>query len=157
MTKPRIEPMDPAMERKLYLDGIALFNAREFFEAHEVWEDAWRRAAGVKRELYQGLIQCAVALEHFRRSNPRGVLTLHESYQKHLCPLPDELMGLDLGGLLAAMHAALRPVIEASPVPEKGQIAFDAETAPTIALRYDPFETGEAARLDQQARGGEAT
>ena len=31
--------MTPDTERKLYLDGIELFNAHEFFEAHEVWED----------------------------------------------------------------------------------------------------------------------
>ena len=52
---------------------IVHFNRHEFFEAHETWEDAWHMAWGIKHEFYQGMIQCAVALEHYRRSNPRGV------------------------------------------------------------------------------------
>ena len=54
--------MPPELERKLYYDGIRLFNGREFFEAHEAWEDAWHMACGIKHDFYQGLIQCAVAL-----------------------------------------------------------------------------------------------
>ena len=66
--------MEVELEKKLYLDGIALFNDHEFFEAHEVWEDIWHEAYGTKFEFYQGMIQCAVALEHYARSNPRGVV-----------------------------------------------------------------------------------
>ena len=46
------------------LRGADLFNRQQFFEAHEVWEDAWRESAGEERRYFQGLIQCAVALEH---------------------------------------------------------------------------------------------
>ena len=53
-------------------------------------------------------------------------------------------MGLDVKSFLARMHEALRPVIEANPLPEKGQIELDRARVPTIALNYDPFETGEA-------------
>ena len=45
----------------LYLKGIAFFNACEFFEAHEVWEDLWKSYAGPLRLFYKGLIQAAVA------------------------------------------------------------------------------------------------
>src|ERR687894_832257 len=70
-------PMPPELERKLYYDGITLFNEHEFFEAHEVWEDVWHMAYGLKHYYYQGLIQCTVALELYRRSNPRGVVSLY--------------------------------------------------------------------------------
>ena len=46
----------------LYLQGIAYFNACEFFEAHEVWEDLWKSYSGDLRLFYKGLIQAAVAL-----------------------------------------------------------------------------------------------
>ena len=82
-------PMPPELERKLYYDGIHLFNEHEFFEAHETWEDIWHMAYGLKHEFYQGMIQAAVALEHYRRSNPRGVVralpTLHR-------PVPSPLV-----------------------------------------------------------------
>jgi len=131
-------------ERKLYYDGIHLFNEHEFFEAHEVWEDAWHMAYGTKFEFYQGMIQCAVALEHYRRSNPRGVVSLFESYNRHFKDVPATFMGLDVKSFLARMHEVLRPVLEAKPLPERGVIELDASRAPRIELVYDPFETGEA-------------
>jgi predicted metal-dependent hydrolase len=145
--KPTDYSMPPDVERKLYYDGIQLFNDKEFFEAHEVWEDAWHMAYGLKFEFYQGMIQCAVALEHYRRSNPRGVLSLFASYNKHFKDVPDVFMGLDVKSFLQQMREVLEPVLTANPVPERGQIELDATTAPTIALQYDPFETGEAQRF----------
>src|SRR4029450_1047362 len=126
--------MDPDLERKLYYHGIALFNAHEFFEAHEVWEDIWHMAFGTKFEFYQGMIQCAVALEHFRRSNPRGVVSLFESYNRHFKDVPRVFMGLNVEQFLGKMKEALAPVLSADPLPEKGQIALDTASLPQITL-----------------------
>jgi|SRR5687768_8681308 hypothetical protein len=136
--------MTPEEEKKLYYDGIHLFNEHEFFEAHEVWEDAWHMAYGTKYEFYQGMIQCAVALEHYARSNPRGVVSLFDTYRKHFRHVPEIFMGLDVKSFLVAMHEALRPVLDAVPPPQKGEIALDYSRVPKIELRYDPFESGEA-------------
>jgi predicted metal-dependent hydrolase len=141
--------MSPDLEKKLYLDGITLFNEHEFFEAHEVWEDIWHEAYGTKFEFYQGMIQCAVALEHYARSNPRGVVSLYDSYRRHFKDVPDTFMGLDLKSFLAEMREALRPVLEANPLPQKGEIELDLSRAPRIALKYDPFETGEAMKFSR--------
>ena len=138
--------MSPDIERKLYYDGIQLFNEREFFEAHEVWEDAWHMAYGLKHSFYQGLIQCAVALEHYRRSNPRGAFSLYQTYRPKFANIPDVFMGLDVRAFLDGMEKVLRPVVTADPLPEKGKIQLDESLAPTIALNYDPFQTGEAQR-----------
>src|SRR5678815_4746602 len=118
------------LEKKLYLDGITLFNDHEFFEAHEVWEDIWHMAFGLKHEFYQGMIQCAVALEHYRRSNPRGVVSLYQSYSRHMKDVPAQFMGLDVNSFLSCMHSVLEPVITASPLPEKGQIELDLRRTP---------------------------
>ena len=138
--------MSPDLERKLYLDGIQLFNEHEFFEAHEVWEDIWHMAYGLKHDFYQGLIQCAVALEHYRRSNPRGVVSLYRSYRTKFRDVPPVFMGLDVTRFLAEMREVLRPVVEADPLPGKGEITLDPSRAPRIELLNDPFESGEAAR-----------
>ena len=144
--------MTPEEEKKLYYDGIHLFNEHEFFEAHEVWEDAWHMAYGTKYEFYQGMIQCAVALEHYARSNPRGVVSLYDTYRKHFRTVPEVFMGLDVKSFLAAMHEALRPVLEATPLPQKGEIALDYGRVPKIELKYDPFETGEAMKYSSPGR-----
>ena len=57
-----------------YLAGIVLFNAQDFFEAHEVWEDLWSETCGNEHRFYQGLIQAAVGLCQYRKvPYPRDV------------------------------------------------------------------------------------
>ncbi len=128
--------MSPELERKLYYQGIELFNEHEFFEAHETWEDVWHMAYGLKHDFYQGMIQCAVALEHYRRSNPRGVISLFASYRPKFKNLPPIFMGLDITRFLSDMHEILRPVLEANPPKQKGEIELDPHRVKKIELRY---------------------
>ena len=58
--------------------GADLFNAGEFFECHEVWEDVWNVQPPSERLFLQGLIQIAVGCEHFNRGNLRGAVALLE-------------------------------------------------------------------------------
>ncbi len=132
--------MPPERERPLYYQGIALFNGLDYFEAHEIWEEIWRLTGGLKHSFYQGLIQCAVALEHYCRSNPRGVRGLYQSYQNKFTHLPPVFMGLEIAPFLASMHSTLRPVLEAHPLPARGEIHFDPTHAPKIVLLHDPFD-----------------
>jgi hypothetical protein len=53
--------------------GVALFNAGRWWEAHEAWEGAWRAAEGAERDRWQGLILAAAALLHRERGNAHGV------------------------------------------------------------------------------------
>jgi hypothetical protein len=142
-------PMPPELEKKLYLEGIQLFNDHEYFEAHETWEEIWHMAYGLKHYFYQGMIQCSVALEHYRRSNPRGVMSLYKSYQTKFANIPPTFMGLDVNQFLAEMRETLRPVIEKDPLPERGEIELDLARVPHIELKYDPFENGEAAKFNR--------
>ena len=141
--------MTPELERKLYFEGIQLFNEHEYFDAHEAWEDVWHMAYGLKHYFYQGLIQCAVALEHYRRSNPRGVMSLYKSYQPKFEKVPPVFMGLDVAKFLGEMRETLRPVVGADPLPEKGHIELDLARTPKIKLQYDPFANGEAERYSK--------
>ena len=68
----------------LYLQGVAYFNACEFFEAHEVWEDLWKNYSGDLRLFYKGLIQAAVALHHFGNGNIRGARKVYRSSRGYL-------------------------------------------------------------------------
>lgn len=52
--------------------GVALFNAGRFWEAHEALETVWRRAPAAQRDHWQGLIQAAAALLHQSRGNTHG-------------------------------------------------------------------------------------
>ena len=39
-------------EHRLYLEGIRLFNAGDFFEAHDTWEEVWHRVQNRRREQF---------------------------------------------------------------------------------------------------------
>ena len=57
------------------IGGRLLLDGRPF-QAHEVFEDAWKAAPEPDRDLWRGLAQIAVGLTHARRGNPRGAVTL---------------------------------------------------------------------------------
>ena len=52
--------------------GILLFNNREFFQCHEVLEEAWAPKRGPRRVFLQALIHVAVGFYHCQRGNPDG-------------------------------------------------------------------------------------
>ena len=85
-----------------YRVGIRHFNAREFYDAHEVWEDVWRESHGLEKRFLQGLIQAAVALHHHSTGNVVGACSLMERARRNLGGCPEEFGEIRLGQLLAA-------------------------------------------------------
>jgi len=56
------------------LAGIALFNAAEYFEAHERLESEWLHAPRTERFFLQALIHMAVAWHHAGEGNTEGAV-----------------------------------------------------------------------------------
>jgi len=100
----------PAAYEPLYVEGIEKFNACDYFEAHEVWEELWTDYRGPSRKFYQALIQAAVALYHFGNGNLRGARKLHGSVHGYLEPYAPHHLGLDVTGFLSAFDACLAEV-----------------------------------------------
>ncbi len=86
-----------------YQVGIRHFNAREFYDAHEVWEDVWRESHGMEKRFLQGLIQAAVALHHHSTGNVVGACSLMARAHKNLAACPEEFGGIRVGELQAAL------------------------------------------------------
>ena len=95
----------------LYLRGIEYFNACDFFESHEVWEELWSDYQGPSRKFYQGLIQAAVALHHFGNGNIRGARKLYYSTRSYLEPYRPRHIGLDLEKFLQEFEQCFGEVI----------------------------------------------
>ena len=99
-------PLHPAA-----LSGLALFNAGEYFEAHEALESAWRDETGPIRELYKGILQVAVTYLHIQRGNYRGAIKVSARCQPKLETWPDNCRGVEIAQLrrdLAAVLEALQ-------------------------------------------------
>jgi hypothetical protein len=89
-----------------YAEGLQLFREQHWFEAHEVLELVWRATPqGPLRNFYQGLIQLAVSLEHWKRGNPRGAWGLWHKGRARMDGLPAEYQGIALSQLLADFQA----------------------------------------------------
>lgn len=119
-----------------YLAGVLLFNAQDYFEAHEVWEDLWSESHGDERRFYQGLIQAAVGLCHFGNGNLGGAAKLYRSSRDYMERCPSPFLGLDVAAFWARMERCFRPVLG----PEAPDRAARPEPAllPVIELTPPP-------------------
>jgi predicted metal-dependent hydrolase len=63
-------------QRSLLEQGRVAFNHGQFFEAHELWEDAWHTLGGGERLAVQGLIQIAAGLLHLQNGRRRPAARL---------------------------------------------------------------------------------
>jgi uncharacterized protein len=97
--------------------GITLFNAAQFFEAHEVLEDVWRDAPAPERKFLQGLIQVSVALVHYSRGNPIGCRSVMQRARRNLSAYPEDHGGLDLRALRKCLDQWCAAMDHARPVP----------------------------------------
>jgi predicted metal-dependent hydrolase len=109
-----------------FLAGIAHFNAGEFFEAHEVWEDLWVDCPAAERRFVQALIQAAVAVYHFSRGNFAGASRLFHSGRRYMEPYGPSHWGLAVGDFWARMESHLAPALSGG--------ATSAGPLPVIAL-----------------------
>ena len=86
--------MQSSEKEEKFERGLAHFNAREFFEAHEVWEEVWLVEGEPEKTFLQGIIQIAAAFHHYRRGNTDGAETLLAAGIVKITRFPAEHRGL---------------------------------------------------------------
>jgi hypothetical protein len=105
------------MDHSTFQRGAELFNAREYFDAHEVWEDVWRAAPAEEKRFLQGLIQVAVALHHHTRGNLEGARSLLARAHRNLSHYPDSYAGVNLAEVRAAITQCQQALRDGAPLP----------------------------------------
>ena len=96
----RATSVDDPFER-----GIAHFNAREFFEAHEAWEQIWLRAPAAEKAFLQGIIQISAAFHHYAHGNLRGAESLIQAGIAKIRNYPASYRGIDVARLVGEAEA----------------------------------------------------
>lgn len=81
--------------------GIRQFNREEWFACHETLEALWLKETGDVRNFYQGIIQIAIALHHWRNGNFGGSLSLLAGGRGYLLRVPEVCLWVDVAGLIA--------------------------------------------------------
>lgn len=102
---PCISPLHPQA-----VEGLRLFNAGEYFEAHEALEDAWNAETGKVRNLYRGILQIAVVYLHITRGNYDGALKVYGRSQKWISSWPDICRGIHVEELRRNARAVMNEV-----------------------------------------------
>ncbi len=83
------------------LQGIREFNRHDWYDCHETIEDLWIGSTGEVRSFYQGIIQVAVALYHWKNGNYGGAVSLLKSGAGYLRQVPDRCQWVDVAALAA--------------------------------------------------------
>ena len=112
-TRARIDAVPAEGFASLVERGRALFNAGSFFEAHELWEDAWRDARGQARVLLQGLIQITAGFHKAGQAKAGACARLLEAGLA-------KLEHADVAGRLAAFAAQVRMALVRARAWERG-------------------------------------
>ena len=63
-------------KEQLFFDGLQAYEEKDFFEAHELWEELWSEYYLDDKTFIQGLIQLAVSFVHLGNGNLNGAKSL---------------------------------------------------------------------------------
>ncbi|MBI4418489.1 MAG: DUF309 domain-containing protein [Ignavibacteriales bacterium] len=117
------------MDERFYR-GLELFNERDFYDAHEVWEDLWHEYRETDRTFLQGLIQLAAGLYHLDCGNFKGAQSQLTKTVQKLEPYRPVHKTIDLETLLKDIALCLNAMTRRTP----------GET-PTLSPSLFPFIT----------------
>lgn len=126
-----------------YLEYFRLFNAQEYYEAHDVLEHIWLEAEGERYVFYKALIQFAggfVHLQHHHRD------PAHRIHGKRLCP------AARLFRRSAGLLAKFPPIYEGLTLSEVTAMALSAaEALESSGFARNPWCPDQAPELRSPA------
>ena len=77
---------DDVKKEDLFLKGLVEYNSKNFYDAHEYWEDLWSDYKLEEPDIIQGLIQVSVGFFHLTNLNKKGSIGLFNKSIKKLTP-----------------------------------------------------------------------
>lgn len=115
-----------------YEEGWRLFNDRQFWQAHEAWENVWKRRPEESRIFFQGIVQLAAAY-HLLLVKKRygGMMRNFDKAEEKLKLFPSYFLRVDVAKLLRAIGVAREEVLRNG----SGDLhRFDISLIPTVNL-----------------------
>src|SRR5277367_3542415 len=87
--------------------GLRLYEAGEFFAAHEEWESVWLKSPEPEKTFLQGLIQVTAAFHHWQRNNRLGTVLLLQAALRRLDRYPASFGGIAVASLREDVRGCL--------------------------------------------------
>lgn len=79
--------------------GVAKFNAGQYYKQHDLFEELWMQTSGPVRDLYRAILQVGIGYYQIERGNYRGALKMLQRSVQWLLQLPDACQGIDVAQL----------------------------------------------------------
>lgn len=111
-----------------------LLNRGLAFNAHEVFEAAWKNGPDDERTLWQGLAQFAVGITHVQRGNAKGGAALLRRASAQLAGVAEVPYDIDVAGLIQMGTALADDVTEGKAIdPERLRPQLGTVEPPTAS------------------------
>ena len=92
--------MIDSKKEELFISGLKLFNKKQFYDAHEYWEELWLEYYLSDKKFIQALIQLTVGYYHLSTGNTKGAKSLlNKSLDKMKMFIPSN-RGIDVEELV---------------------------------------------------------
>ena len=101
------------VKEKLFNKGVALFNKKEFYEAHEYWEELWLEHYLEDKKFVQALIQLTVAYYHLSTKNIKGAVSLLNKSLSKMELYAPENRGINVNKLIKTINLSLKMIEDA--------------------------------------------
>ena len=98
-----------------FLEGVARFNAGEFYKQHDVFEALWMADQRPIRDLYQGVLQIGVSFYQIEEGNQRGAVKMLRRGLLHLRTMPPVCQTLDVARLRRAARTVHDELVALGP------------------------------------------
>ena len=108
LTLVRTEIMKFDWSQGALAEGLRLYEAGEFFTAHEAWESVWLFSPEPEKTFLQGLIQVTAAFHHLQNENRLGTVLLLQAALRRLDRYPESFGGISVALLCRDIRQRLR-------------------------------------------------
>ena len=78
------------------IQGLDAFNSHDFYEAHELFEKAWRETPDDSRELYRGLLHLSGGCYRLTQGRPEAARKFFKRALHWITPFPEEFLGIEI-------------------------------------------------------------
>ena len=103
---------DDVKKEDLFLKGLVEYNSKNFYDAHEFWEELWSDYKLEEPDIIQGLIQISVGYFHLTSLNKKGAIGLFTKAIKKLTPhVNSEKLPIDISLIVLDAEKMLKWVL----------------------------------------------
>lgn len=97
----------PAPHPPRVVEAVRLFNAKAYYESHDLLEEEWAEARGPRRKELKALVKLAAGMYHLQTSGFRGAESLLASGLDALDALPADAVSVEIEPLEAPIRRCL--------------------------------------------------